>query len=69
MLFPPYTAILLSNVFPAAIKSGKFEQSPVKGKLYSEADWNTKATLEDEPYHLSKVFCSLETKLLRHVKH
>lgn len=39
----------------AAVRSGKFTEPPVNGKLYTEADWNKTSTLLEEPYNLSKV--------------
>ena len=41
------------------MRSGKFTEPPVNGKLYTEADWNKTSTLEGEPYNLSKVSCRL----------
>lgn len=38
----------------AAVRSGKFTESPINGKLYTEADWNKTSTLLGEPYNLSK---------------
>lgn len=39
----------------AAVRSGKFTEPPLNGKLYTEEDWNKTSTLEGEPYNLSKV--------------
>ena len=39
----------------AAVRSGKFTEPPVNGKLYTEEDWNNTSTLLGEPYNLSKV--------------
>ncbi|KAL3152539.1 hypothetical protein ABBQ32_001567 [Trebouxia sp. C0010 RCD-2024] len=45
--------VLTSSV--AAVRSGKFTEPPVNGKLYTEEDWNKTSTLQGEPYNLSKV--------------
>lgn len=42
-------------MLPAAVRSGKFTEPPVNGKLYTEEDWNNTSTLLGEPYNLSKV--------------
>ncbi|KAL3142279.1 hypothetical protein ABBQ38_002622 [Trebouxia sp. C0009 RCD-2024] len=44
--------VLTSSV--AAVRSGKFTEPPVNGKLYTEEDWNKTSTLQEEPYNLSK---------------
>ena len=48
----------------AAVRSGKFTESPINGKLYTEADWNKTSTLLGEPYNLSKVAAPSKQHLL-----
>ncbi len=48
----------------AAVRSGKFTEPPINGKLYTEADWNKTSTLLGEPYNLSKVATPSKQHLL-----
>lgn len=48
----------------AAVRSGKFTEAPINGKLYTEADWNKTSTLLGEPYNLSKVATPSKQHLL-----